>query len=147
MSATARPPEGSASVLPPAGATPARRRRAAKTIKLAKADQHAASAAVIQFDRSRISKALQARTRYKYVQPRVEAEGAGWKIVSPNCSRNIDSAGGDINIAWLLPSGDGRWSLHAHDHAQQRWHLKAGGLTLAQALAIVNDDSTRTYWP
>jgi hypothetical protein len=51
----------------------------------------------------------------------VSAEGGGWKIVSPNCSRSVDSNGGDIAIAWLQPQGDGRWRLHARDHVNQAW--------------------------
>jgi hypothetical protein len=36
--------------------------------------------------------------------PRVLREGLGWKVVSPNCSRNIDREGGEIDIAWLVPT-------------------------------------------
>jgi len=114
---------------------PARRRRPAPTPR------------VVALDARRIAQALAQRSRYKYVTPRVLPEAAGWQIVSPNCSRNIDRSGGEIPIAWFEPTRDGRWRLHAHDHAHRGWVLQAEGLTLPQALAIVNHDSTRLYWP
>jgi hypothetical protein len=50
---------------------------------------------VFALDRVRIERGIAQRERYKYVVPRVEQEGLGWKIVSPNCSRNIDPQGGE----------------------------------------------------
>lgn len=94
-----------------------------------------------------IERALAARTRYRWVSPRVGREGAGWAIVSPNCSRSIDRAGGDIAIAWLVPVNEGLWLLHARDHAQGCWRLEAAGLTLADALERVCDDPLRMFWP
>ena len=102
---------------------------------------------VLALDQARIERALEQRARYRYVRPRVEREGTGWKIVSPNCSRNIDAAGGEIDIAWFVPSGDGRWLLHARDHQQGRWVLKAAALTLNEALAAVCADPLRNFWP
>lgn len=101
---------------------------------------------VVELDPARILRALAQRQRYKYVQPCVLREGAGWKIVSPNCSRNIDSAGGQIDIAWLVASGAGGWLLHARDHAQGCWMLKASGVTLADALSRICADTGREYW-
>jgi hypothetical protein len=91
--------------------------------------------------------AIAQRRRYKYVQPRVEREGPGWKIVSPNCSRNIDPGGGEIDIAWFVPANEGTWLLYARDHARACWVLKASGLALAAALATVGEDTRREYWP
>ncbi|MBI3367361.1 MAG: hypothetical protein HY021_02565, partial [Burkholderiales bacterium] len=82
----------------------------------------------------------------RYVQPRVVREAPGWKIVSPNCSRNIDANGGEIDIAWLVPTHERTWLLHARDHARACWVLKASGLTLADALAMVCRDAQREYW-
>jgi len=101
---------------------------------------------VLVLDRVRIERALGRRARYKYVQPRVEREGPGWKVVSPNCSRNVDAAGGEIGIAWFVPDGDGRWRLHARDHAQGCWVLKAAGLTLDEALGRLCADPLREFW-
>ena len=102
---------------------------------------------VVDLDRVRIERALAGRARYRYVHPRVEREGPGWKIVSPNCSRQIDPTGGDIGIAWLVPTNEGLWLLHSRDHPDDCWRLETAGLTLAQALQQVCDDPARRYWP
>ena len=52
-------------------------------------------------DRKRIERALAARVRYRYVSPEVQADEAGYRIQSPCCSRNVDKAGGTIDI-WPL---------------------------------------------
>lgn len=102
---------------------------------------------VFELDRVRILKALAGRSRYKYVQPRVErhADG-GWRVFSPNCSRHVDREGGEIPIAWFQPDGCGRWRVHAHDHATGQWLCKAHGLTLPDALQQVCSDPQREYW-
>lgn len=104
-------------------------------------------AAVVALDAARIERALAARSRYRYVRPRLVAEGAGWKILSANCSRNVDPEGGEIAIAWFEPDGCGRWRLHARDHVEGRWTLVGDGLTLDTALAQVCHDETRVFWP
>lgn len=104
------------------------------------------NAPVVALDPLRIARALARRERYKYVHPRVEREGPGWKIVSPNCSRNVDPGGGEIDIAWFVPVNEGGWLLHARDHAQGCWVLKATGLTLSEALERVCADPLREYW-
>lgn len=101
---------------------------------------------VFELDRTRIERALAARSRYKYVQPRVERHDGGWIIASPNCSRNVDAQGGEILIAWFEPDGSGRWRVHARNHAAGRWQRKAQGLTLPAALALVCADLQREYW-
>ena len=111
----------------------------------------APGARVVALDAHRIRQALAGRTRYQYVRPRVEPEGRGWKIVSPNCSRNIDPQGGDIDIAWFEPGADttapDHWRLFARDHGRRAWVCRADGLSLAQALALVCADPDRVYWP
>ena len=98
----------------------------------------------------RINRALAHRVRYKYVRPRVEAWAVagqqGWKIVSPNCSRQIDPAGGEIDIAWLVQDGERRWVAHARDHARGGWRAMDGGLSLEALLARVCADPLRVYW-
>ena len=106
----------------------------------------AAAGAVRSLDQLRIERALPQRERYKYVQPRVLREGAGWKIVSPNCSRSVDAEGGEIDIACFLPTLDGHWQLLARDHAAGRWVDKAAGLSLEAALALVMSDPVGEYW-
>lgn len=102
-------------------------------------------AQVLALDAHRIAKALAQRTRYRYVHPRVEREGRGWKIVSPNCSRNIDPQGGEIDIAWLVPDNEGRWLLYSRDHAQDCWQLRRRDL-LDALLTRLSADPDREYW-
>jgi hypothetical protein len=101
---------------------------------------------VRSLDRLRIERALQQRGRYKYVQPLVEREGLGWRVVSPNCSRNVDRHGGVIPIAWLVPASGGLWLLHARNHAQDCWRLAAWGPSLDQALTRLCADPQREFW-
>ena len=115
--------------------TPARRRTAAT------------ARAVVDLVAARIERALAQRARYRYVRPRVAREGQGWAVHSPNCSRNIDPAGGEIAIAWLLPSNEGPWLLHARDHAHGCWRLQAAGLSLDAALQQLCSDPQRIFWP
>lgn len=103
--------------------------------------------AVVDLAAARIERAIARRARYRYVQPRVLPEGAGWKVVSPNCSRNIDPQGGEIDIAWFLPANEGLWLLHARDHASGCWRVEAAGLSLEAALARVCTDPARRFWP
>lgn len=97
--------------------------------------------------RRQIERALGGRTRYRYVRPRVEAEGDGWAVFSPNCSRRVDAAGGDIPIAWLRLGDDGAWVLHARDHAARSWIPRQRAARLAEVLGLLLRDPQREYWP
>ncbi len=97
--------------------------------------------------RARIERAIARRSRYKYVQARVEREGPAWKIVSPNCSRKVDPQGGDIDIACFVPDEQGLWRLQSRDHAQACWRTAEDGLTLQAALERVCEDPLRIFWP
>lgn len=101
---------------------------------------------VVNLARLRIERAIRARHRYRYVKPRVEPEGEGWRIVSPNCSRSVQPDGGDIPIAWLRPVQGGQWQLHAHDDAQHAWVLRAEHPALTQVLSLLCDDPQREFW-
>ena len=105
-------------------------------------------AAVVSLDRARIESALEARRRYKYVHPRVQpaTDGAGWQIVSPNCSRSVDKTGGEIPIAWLQPLPDGQWQLLAREHAQALWVCKWTAPTLPAALERLVEDPLKEFW-
>jgi hypothetical protein len=113
--------------------------------------RRAAPRAVVDLAPTRIARALLHRTRYKYVQPRVQrwADGgsSGWQIVSPNCSRSVDAAGGEIAIAAFEPAADGRWRLHVRDHRKASWQLIAEGLSLEEAVARVCADPLGVFWP
>lgn len=102
--------------------------------------------AVVDLMAARIERALAMRTRYRYVTPRVQREGAGWAVFSPNCSRNVRPDGGEIAIAWLLPVDAGLWRLHARDHAGGTWRIEAAGLPLDDALASLCADTARVFW-
>lgn len=107
---------------------------------------------VFVLDRVRIEVALEARSRYKYVQPQVLREGLGWKVVSPNCSRNVAADGAEIDIAWLVPTrsaevgAPGAWLLHARDHRAGCWVLKLTAASLAEALERLVTDPQREFW-
>lgn len=101
---------------------------------------------VLSLDARRIENAIEARARYKYVHPRVEREGLGWKVVSPNCSRNIDPAGGEIDIAWLVPHNGAGWLLFSRDHVQDCWQLRRHEASLPAALAHLCADPDREFW-
>lgn len=97
-------------------------------------------------DAVRILDALRQRVRYRYVQPVVVPAQAGWHVVSPCCSRNVDRDGGVIDIAWLEPAAHG-WRLHSRDHAAQRWVLRAEGDELGEVLDLLCLDPQRVFWP
>ena len=101
---------------------------------------------VVSLVAARIARALSRRERYKYVQPHVEREGAGWKVVSPNCSRNVDASGRAIDIAWLEPDRVGHWRLYSRDHVLAIWMLVGAGLTLDAALQQLCIDVRREFW-
>jgi hypothetical protein len=104
------------------------------------------TSSVLDLEARRIEKALDQRTRYKYVHPRVVREGKGWKVVSPNCSRNIDRDGGEIDIAWLVPNLEGGWLLYSRDHSQACWQLRLHAHSLPALLDHLCADPDREYW-
>lgn len=101
---------------------------------------------VTAFMRARIRRALHDRVRYRYVQPQVLAEGAGWKVVSPCCSRRIDAQGGIIDIAWFEPRADGGWRLHAREHARNRWREVTQADDITPLLVRLCSDPLREFW-
>lgn len=103
-------------------------------------------ARVVALEARRIEKALDGRSRYKYVHPRVVREGLGWKVVSPNCSRNIDPDGGEIDIAWLVPDPAVGWQLYARHHALGCWALRRESASLPALLDHLCLDPQREFW-
>lgn len=102
---------------------------------------------LLDFTQYRIEQALRQRTRYRYVEPRVLPEAQGFRIESPCCSRNVDPAGGLIDIAWLVRDGAGTWGLHARDHVAGRWVLNRESASLADLLDTLCVDAEREFWP
>lgn len=100
-----------------------------------------------EFDLKRIERALQARVRYRYVNPSVEAVAGGYRIEAPCCSRNIDPEGGIIDIALMLYDADTRaWRLYYKNHARAAWELANTHARLHDLLTQVNEDPDRQFW-
>lgn len=105
------------------------------------------AAQVVGFMQPFIERALKDRVRYRYVQPKVLPDGDSFRVEAPCCSRNVDPAGGVIDIARLTPSADGSWALALRDHSAKAWVPYAAGLTLGEALDTLCVDAERTFWP
>lgn len=101
-----------------------------------------------EVDCKRIERALRARKRYRYVEPRVLPAADGYHIESPCCSRNVDREGGVIDIASLqyFPQRE-LWGLFRKDHARGCWVPWGEFPGLGQALELLNHDPQRTFWP
>lgn len=100
-----------------------------------------------ELDQRRIIRRLEARVRYRYVAPLVQACERGYRIVSPCCSRNIDADGGMIDIA-LIDYDDAaqRWKLYSKDHDANRWLLFMETGQLAELMDCLNEDPLRVFW-
>lgn len=121
--------------------------RAAPTPSEAPEATGAAGAQVHDFMQTRLERALRQRVRYRYVQPRVLREGDSFRVESPCCSRNVDPAGGMIDIALLVPDAAQRWCLLARDHARGSWVPKLEHVPLDTLLDTLCVDSERQFWP
>ena len=101
-----------------------------------------------ELDHRRILRAVGNRRRYRYVEPRVLPAENGYRIVSPNCSRNIDPDGGEIEVALIHFTAASRtWRLFYRDHEARRWCLAGEALQLAPLLAELAADDARRFWP
>lgn len=100
------------------------------------------------FDCKRIERALSRRERYRYVSPRVvlDVKDRGYRIESPCCSRNVEPAGGIIDIA-LLKFLNPQWQLYRKDHQFRKWVLHSVTGSLNEALDILLPDNERVFWP
>lgn len=103
------------------------------------------SASLVDLDRVRLERALGRRSRYRYVQPRVVDEPWGYRIVSPNCSRNVDASGGEIDIA-RFERGRDAWVLFSRDHARNEWRMQGRG-ALPMLIRLLAADPSREFWP
>ena len=100
-----------------------------------------------EFDRRRIEKALEKRTRYKYVRASVYARADGYCVESPNCSRTIDPEGGLIDVAMLTFEGvEGPWRLFNKNHEQGVWHVYGVFHRLHELLDVLISDPHREFW-
>jgi len=104
-----------------------------------------ASIAASGLESRRIARALARRERYRYVHPEVIAEGGGWKVVSPCCSRRVDPDGGVIDIAWIEPSDIG-WRLHRHDHSADAWQPVLESRRFQDLMDRLSSDPLHEFW-
>ena len=106
-----------------------------------------------EFDCRRIARLLESRRRYRYVEPRVVPIPNGYRIESPCCSRNIDPAGGVIDIALIEHCSDqdpwvqDPWVLYRKVHPEDTWIIDSRHPSLTAALALLNQDVDRLFWP
>ena len=100
-----------------------------------------------ELDRRRIQRALEKRKRYRYVTPEVRGIEGGYEIVSACCSRNIDPAGGVIDIARLEFKAHSRsWELYHKDHRTGCWIRYGEYPALPGILELLNEDPERRFW-
>ena len=100
-----------------------------------------------EFDLRRIERMLEQRVRYRYVLPVVQAIDNCYLVVSPCCSRNIDSSGGMIDIARIsYVHAEGIWQLYQKDHQHAVWKLHSTAPTLQLLIVILNEDPSRVFW-
>jgi hypothetical protein len=100
-----------------------------------------------EFDLRRIRHMLEQRVRYRYVTPVVQPIPGGYLVVSPCCSRNIDTNGGIIDIARIeYAQLKGQWQIYHKDHQQAAWKLHSSATTLQELISSLNEDPTRVFW-
>jgi len=100
-----------------------------------------------EFDQRRIERLLEQRVRYRYVSPAVQPIDGGYLVVSPCCSRNIDTSGGIIEIARIEYVHPERiWRLYHKDHQQAVWKLHSDAPTLQLLIVCLNEDPSRVFW-
>jgi len=99
-----------------------------------------------EFMRRRVARTLARRQRYRYVEPQVESTASGFLIKSPCCSRNVDPAGGVIEIASVVKI-DEKWQLFSHDHTHGEWVFYCEYDSLDALLQVICTDSERLFWP
>ena len=99
-----------------------------------------------EVDQKRIEKTLSERERYKYVAPTVLPVAGGYLVRSPCCSRTVDPAGGEIDIALIEYQSDHFWRLHHKDDSHQRWRPHSEYLSLPALLARLIADPKKEFW-
>lgn len=110
-------------------------------------EPQAACAEVIDLMQHRLQRALRQRARYRYVRPQVLREGDGFRIQSPCCSRNVDSSGGPIDIALLVPDVMRGWLLCSRDHQHQVWVPRKESDSVEVLITALCTDADRHFWP
>ena len=100
-----------------------------------------------EIDLLRIERAITRRARYRYVIPTVVAVPDGYLVRSPCCSRTIDPAGGEIDVAWLhWNEAAGCWALHRRDHRGECWIEDGRFARLPELFDRLNADPQKLFW-
>ncbi|PEQ11735.1 hypothetical protein B2G71_14870 [Novosphingobium sp. PC22D] len=100
-----------------------------------------------ELDAMRISRAIETRERYRYVQPTVQLVENGYLVRSPCCSRKVDPEGGEIDVAWLeWDELRAEWTLLRKDHAAGCWLEDSRYARLGELLMRLASDPARTFW-
>lgn len=111
------------------------------------ASARARSAHPNDVDRKRIERALEKRSRYRYVSPSVLPVTDGYRIESPCCSRNVDPDGGLVDVALIQFCDETRiWRLFRRDHDAGEWVHHAAYHRLPELLEFLNVDPDRQFW-
>jgi hypothetical protein len=99
-----------------------------------------------ELERKQIERAIERRSRYRYVRPTVRMVPDGLLVESPCCSRRIDAAGGMVEIALLKRLPSGRWELYRKDHSSAAWKLHTPNARLTDLLDSLKSDPDRIFW-
>ena len=101
-----------------------------------------------EFDLIRITRAIAQRARYRYVTPVIVPVEHGYLIRSACCSRTVDPAGGEIDVALLRWETDpAQWLLLRMDHGTGCWVEDSRYARLAELFLRLNADPQRLFWP
>lgn len=100
-----------------------------------------------EVDCRRIERAIEKRTRYRYVHPSVQPIENGYCVRSPCCSRKVDPDGGMVDVALVqYAQGFRPWQLHRKVHSANEWLLHAEYERLGDLLEQLNADPQRAFW-
>lgn len=100
-----------------------------------------------EFDAIRIRRAIRARARYRYVTPTVSMAEDGYLIRSPCCSRKIEPAGAEIDVARLCwDEGAAAWLLLRKDHRLDCWIEDSRHPRLVELFDRLNADPQKLFW-
>lgn len=100
-----------------------------------------------ELDIRRIKRFLIKRERYRYVSVNVVAASGGYHVISPCCSRAINSASGMIDIARIeFDALINQWKLFSKDHAQNAWQLRHSSVKFTPLMDFLNKDPERLFW-
>lgn len=100
-----------------------------------------------ELDIRRIKRMLVKRERYRYVSVNVVASSGGYHVISPCCSRAINSESGMIDIARIeFDASLSKWKLFSKDHGRNAWELRHTSARFTPLMDFLNRDPERIFW-